>query len=69
MLAGQCRVGCASQASSALWPGRGKPSVGCARGPSSVSAQKPVKIKKIIFYFSFGFKLKKFVSKYPELQK
>jgi hypothetical protein len=67
MLAGQCR---ASQASSALWPGRGKPSVRCARGPSSVSAQKPVKIKKkFIFYFSFGFKLKKFVSKYLELQK
>jgi hypothetical protein len=46
MLAGQCRV---SQASSALWPGRGKPSVRCARGPSSVSAQKPVKIKKNSF--------------------
>jgi hypothetical protein len=50
-------VGRAAQACSALWPFRGRPSACCARGPSSVLAQKPFKNKKFLFYFSFGFKL------------
>jgi hypothetical protein len=55
--AGQCHVARASQAGSVLWPSRGRPNVRCVHGPSSVLAQKPFKIKKILFYFSFDFKL------------
>jgi hypothetical protein len=36
-------VGRTAQACSVLWLGRSRPSARCARGPSSVSAQKPFK--------------------------
>jgi hypothetical protein len=56
-------VGRATQAYSALWPGCDRPSMHCACGPSSVSAQKPFKNKKFIFYFLFGFKLNSYFKK------
>jgi hypothetical protein len=50
-------VGRTTQAGSALWPGRDRPSTHCVRGPSSILAQEPFRIRKFLFYFSFGFKL------------
>jgi hypothetical protein len=35
----------------ALWMGRDRLSVHCAHGPISVSAQKPFKNEKFLFYF------------------
>jgi hypothetical protein len=50
-------LGRAALACLALWSGHSRPSARCAHGPSSVSAQNPFKNKKLLFYFSFGFKL------------
>jgi hypothetical protein len=61
-MVGQCRVGHASHAGSALWPtvvGR-------------THARRRLKLKNsFLFFIRFQteFKLQKFASKYPELQK
>jgi hypothetical protein len=66
-------VGHAAQACSTRWLGHGKLSARCAHGPSLVLAQKLFKNLKnsFLFFIRFQteFKLQKFVSKYPELQK